>query len=98
MIRQTWQVPELNKFFEQTFERSKLKMNEKNHDYGGSWELMRPESITDQILTKVVRIRQLEELRKNGEDSLVAEGIDSELIDIINYAVFRRIKEIYEVS
>jgi hypothetical protein len=60
----------------------------KDHDYGASWREMRPTSITDQILTKVRRIRRLEDLATSGEQSRVAEGIESELRDIINYAVF----------
>ena len=68
--------------------RARALMLRKNHDYGESWREMRPASITDQILVKVLRIRRLEELEKKGEEAMVAEGIESEYVDILNYAVF----------
>ncbi len=68
--------------------RARELMLRKNHDYGESWKEMRPASITDQILVKVLRIRRLEELQAKGEQALVAEGIESEYVDILNYAVF----------
>lgn len=61
----------------------------KNTDYGDSWRLMRLPSITDQILSKVCRIRSMEE---SGEAPMVSEGIASEYRDIINYCVFALIK------
>jgi hypothetical protein len=67
-------------------------MIRKNHDYGDSWREMRVPSITDQILVKVRRVQQLEELEQKGEQSKVAEGRISEYRDIINYCVFAIIK------
>ena len=67
-------------------------MRAKDHDYGESWRYMRLPSITDQILVKVRRIQQLEELTARGEISKVAEGRESEYKDIINYCVFAIIK------
>lgn len=64
----------------------------KDHDYGESWRLMRIPSITDQILVKVRRIQQLEELAAKGENPKVAEGRESEYRDIINYCVFAIIR------
>ena len=64
----------------------------KDHDYGESWRLMRIPSITDQILVKVRRIQQLEELAMKGENPKVAEGRESEYRDIINYCVFAMIR------
>lgn len=55
----------------------------KLHDYGAAWRIMRPESITDQVLIKANRIRTLE----TGVRSRVGEGIRPELIGIINYCV-----------
>ena len=55
----------------------------KLHDYGTAWRIMRPTSITDQILIKANRIRTLE----TGAENLVGEGIYPELIGIINYAI-----------
>ena len=57
----------------------------KNHDYGEAWREMRTTSYTDFILTKLQRVKEIEDL--NGQ-TLVSEGIDSNLMDIINYAVF----------
>ena len=64
-------------------------MLKKNHDYDEAWRLMRVSSYTDLILTKLQRIKEMEDL--NG-DTLVSEGIDANYMDIINYAVFGAIK------
>lgn len=60
-------------------------MLRKNHDYGEAWRSMRVSSYTDFILTKIQRIKELEDL--HGQ-ALVSEGIDANYMDIINYAVF----------
>ena len=60
-------------------------MVQKNHDYDEAWRSMRVSSYTDFILTKIQRIKELEDI--HGQ-ALVSEGIDSNLMDIINYAVF----------
>ncbi|MDD7530640.1 MAG: DUF1599 domain-containing protein [Prevotellaceae bacterium] len=60
-------------------------MLKKNHDYDEAWRSMRVSSYTDFILTKLQRVKELEEL--NGE-AWVSEGIDANYMDIINYAVF----------
>lgn len=67
-------------------------MTKKNHDYGEAWRSMRVSSYTDLILTKIERIKELEDL---GGDALVSEGVDANYLDIINYAVFGciRLKE-----
>lgn len=64
-------------------------MKKKNHDYDEAWRSMRVSSYTDFILTKIERIKEIENL---GGDTLVSEGIDSNYMDIINYAVFGVIK------
>ena len=64
-------------------------MLKKNHDYDEAWRSMRVSSYTDFILTKLQRIKEIEDLE--GE-TLVSEGIDSNYMDIINYAVFGVIK------
>jgi hypothetical protein len=76
------------KRYDEVVARARALMLRKNHDYGESWREMRPASITDQILVKALRIRRLEELGARGEQAMVAEGIESEYIDILNYAVF----------
>ena len=64
-------------------------MKRKNHDYDEAWRGMRVSSYTDFILTKIGRIKEIENL---GGDTLVSEGIDANYMDIINYAVFGVIK------
>ena len=60
-------------------------MENKNHDYGEAWRDMRIASLTDLILQKVLRVKQIE--NNNGE-TLVSEGIDANYMDMVNYAVF----------
>ncbi|MCF0192877.1 MAG: DUF1599 domain-containing protein [Prevotella sp.] len=64
-------------------------MIRKNHDYDEAWRGMRISSYTDLILTKLQRIKEIE--NSNGE-TIVSEGIDSNYMDIINYSVFGIIK------
>ena len=64
-------------------------MKRKNHDYDEAWRDMRVSSYTDLILTKIERIKEIEDL---GGATLVSEGIDANYMDIINYAVFGLIK------
>lgn len=64
-------------------------MAAKTHDYGDAWRGMRVNSYTDFILTKIQRIKEIE---SNGGTTKVSEGIDSNYMDIINYAIFAVIK------
>ena len=64
-------------------------MLRKNHDYDEAWRSMRVSSYTDLILTKIERVKEIENL---GGNTLVSEGIGSNYMDIINYAVFGVIK------
>lgn len=64
-------------------------MLKKNHDYDEAWRGMRVSSYTDFILTKIERIKEIE---NHGGETLVSEGIDSNYMDIINYATFGVIK------
>lgn len=64
-------------------------MKRKDHDYDEAWRSMRVSSYTDFILTKIERIKEIENI---GGKTLVSEGIDSNYMDIINYAVFGVIK------
>jgi len=65
-----------------------LMMN-KNHDYGEAWRNMRISSLTDIILMKLLRIKQIE---NNLGKTIVSEGLDANYFDIINYSVFALIK------
>ena len=60
-------------------------MCKKNHDYGEAWRDMRVSSLTDLILTKVLRIKQIED---NKGMTLVSEGIEGNYFDMLNYSVF----------
>lgn len=64
---------------------TKQLMMDKNHDYGEAWRDMRVSSLTDLILQKVLRVKQIE---NNEGKTLVSEGIDANYQDMINYAVF----------
>lgn len=61
----------------------------KNHDYGEAWRDMRISSFTDLILSKLHRIKQIEE---NKGETIISEGIDANYMDIVNYAIFALIK------
>ncbi len=60
-------------------------MMKKNHDYGEAWREMRVSSLTDLILQKLLRVKQIE---GNSGLTLVSEGIDANYHDMVNYAVF----------
>ena len=60
-------------------------MANKNHDYGEAWRDMRVSSMTDLILMKLLRIKQIEE---NEGQTLISEGLKSNYQDIMNYSVF----------
>jgi hypothetical protein len=60
-------------------------MEDKNHDYGEAWREMRVSSLTDLILQKLLRVKQIED---NKGKTLVSEGIDANYQDMINYSVF----------
>ena len=64
---------------------TKKLMEDKNHDYGEAWRDMRVSSLTDLILQKLLRVKQIED---NNGKTIVSEGIDANYQDMINYAVF----------
>jgi len=64
---------------------TKKLMEDKNHDYGEAWRDMRVNSLTDLILQKLLRVKQIED---NEGMTIVSEGIDANYQDMINYAVF----------
>lgn len=66
-------------------EEAKQLMMKKNHDYGEAWKDMRVSSLTDLILMKLLRVKQIED---NEGSTLISEGIDANYYDILNYAVF----------
>jgi len=64
-------------------------MQAKNHDYGEAWRDMRISSLTDLIMMKILRTKQIED---NNGKTLISEGIDANYLDMLNYAVFALIK------
>lgn len=68
---------------------TKLLMEAKNHDYGEAWRDMRMESLTDLILMKIFRVKQIED---NDGKTIISEGVDANYMDMINYALFALIK------
>ena len=64
-------------------------MVKKNHDYDEAWRYMRVNSYTDIILTKLERIKQIED---NDGKTIVSEGVDANYMDIVNYSLFGLIK------
>lgn len=77
------------KLYDDYFEKAKKLMLDKNHDYGEAWRDMRVTSLTDIILMKLLRVKQIED---NEGKTSCSEGIDANYFDIINYAVFALIK------
>jgi hypothetical protein len=75
--------------FDRHVAEAKRLMENKNHDYGEAWRGMRTSSMTDLILMKLLRIKQIED---NDGKTLVSEGVPANYYDIINYAAFALIK------
>lgn len=75
----------VQQFYNDKIGVAKKLMQDKNHDYGEAWREMSQESFVDLILAKILRIKQI--LINKGK-TLVSEGIDANLYDIINYAAF----------
>jgi len=71
--------------YDQQVDITKELMMNKNHDYGEAWREMRVSSLTDLILQKLLRVKQIED---NQGKTLVSEGIDANYQDMINYAIF----------
>ena len=76
---------EAEKWFDEKIQFAKNVMLDKNHDYGEAWRDMSQESFTDLTLMKLLRVRQI--LANDGK-TLISEGIDANLVDIINYSLF----------
>jgi hypothetical protein len=64
-------------------------MTNKNHDYGEAWRDMRVSSLTDIILMKLLRLKQIED---NKGETLISEGPEGSYNDMINYSIFALIK------
>nr|WP_314864399.1 DUF1599 domain-containing protein [uncultured Flavobacterium sp.] len=78
-------VTKATELYDAKIKETKELMENKNHDYGEAWRDMRVSSLTDLILQKLLRVKQIED---NKGKTLVSEGIDANYQDMINYAVF----------
>jgi hypothetical protein len=85
---------ELEPIYDNWVNETRGLLENKNHDYGEAWRDMRVSSMTDIILMKLYRVKQIED---NQGVTLVSEGIEANYQDIINYAVFCLIKLQYHV-
>ena len=71
--------------YDNEFSRIFKLMLDKNHDYGEAWKDMRISSLTDLIIQKLLRVKQIEE---NDGVTIVSEGIEANYHDMVNYAIF----------
>jgi hypothetical protein len=83
----TW--PELEPSYDEAAGETFDLLQNKNHDYDEAWRDMRVSSITDIILMKLYRTKQIED---NEGQTLISEGVEANYRDMINYAVFALIK------
>ena len=86
------QLERVGPMYDDEAESTYQLLNDKNHDYGEAWREMRITSITDIILMKLMRVKQIED---NEGETLVSEGVKANYQDMINYSVFCLIK-LYE--
>lgn len=78
-------VEKATELYDAKVKLTKDLMEAKNHDYGEAWRDMRVSSLTDLILQKILRVKQIED---NKGKTIVSEGIDANYQDMINYSVF----------
>ncbi len=78
-------VEDASQLYDKHIAETKSLMENKNHDYGEAWREMRVSSLTDLILQKLLRVKQIE---NNKGKTIVSEGIDANYQDMINYAIF----------
>lgn len=78
-------LAEATRLYDEKIQLTKTLMENKNHDYGEAWREMRVSSLTDLILQKLLRVKQIED---NQGKTIVSEGIDANYQDMINYSIF----------
>jgi len=83
------EVPKVEAMFDEKVNETKELMFAKNHDYGEAWRDMRISSLTDLILMKIFRVKQIED---NQGETVASEGVNANYQDMLNYAVFALIK------
>ena len=79
------ELAHVEKLYDEQIRITRELLKAKNHDYGEAWRDMRISSITDLILMKLLRIKQIED---NKGKTLISEGLDANYRDILNYAIF----------
>ncbi|WP_029286468.1 DUF1599 domain-containing protein [Pedobacter sp. R20-19] len=79
----------VERLFEEKITETRDLMLAKNHDYGEAWRDMRVSSLTDLILMKIFRVKQIED---NEGQTLASEGVKANYQDMLNYSVFALIK------
>lgn len=82
-------LAQVEALFEEKVTETKDLMFAKNHDYGEAWRDMRISSLTDLILMKILRVKQIED---NEGQTLASEGVKANYQDMLNYSVFALIK------
>jgi hypothetical protein len=80
---------EVEKLYDKHLRLTKQLMEDKNHDYGEAWRDMRVSSLTDLILMKIFRVKQIED---NEGRTVASEGVEANYMDMINYSVFALIR------
>jgi len=78
-------ISEALKLYDEKIKSTYDLMLKKNYDYGEAWREMRVSSLTDLILQKLLRVKQIED---NKGKTIISEGIEANYQDIINYSVF----------
>ncbi|MHC5310470.1 DUF1599 domain-containing protein [Myroides sp. LJL116] len=81
-------VEQATTLYDQKVKLTKELMEDKNHDYGEAWRDLRVSSLTDLIIQKLLRVKQIED---NKGKTIASEGVDANYQDMINYAVFAMI-------
>jgi hypothetical protein len=79
------EITKATALYDAKIQLTKELMEAKNHDYGEAWREMRVNSLTDLILQKLLRVKQIED---NKGKTIVSEGIDANYQDMINYSIF----------
>ncbi|WP_316842134.1 DUF1599 domain-containing protein [Pedobacter gandavensis] len=87
----TYDLPleQVEQLYDEKVTLTKELMFAKNHDYGEAWRDLRISSLTDLILMKILRVKQIED---NSGKTLASEGVDANYQDMLNYSVFALIK------
>lgn len=84
-LQDNMQATDAIRYYDAIAKEAKELMERKNHDYGEAWRDMRVSSLTDLILSKIMRIKQIED---NAGATQVSEGVEGNYFDMLNYSVF----------